>query len=217
MFWDIGGKGGGVKQLNFIRNVDIIRSISYDNQEILEGIMELYCPDGFELDPTYSKGNFYKGRIPEPKYKFDLNPVAPGVVQANVEHLPIEDNSIKSIMFDPPFIVGMPRDGKPGIMRTRFSHYLRITDLWNMYRKALIEFYRILSTGAVLVFKCQDTVDSGKQRLSHVKIINMAKEIGFYTKDLFILCVSNRIISQNRQFHARKFHSYFLVFVKEMK
>ena len=203
-----------MKQLNFIRNVDIIRSISYNQEEILQWIIELHCPNGFELDPTYSIGNFYKGRIPEPKYKFDINPMAPGVIQADVIALPFKNNSINSIIFDPPFIVGMPKDGKPGIMRTRFSHYRKIPELWEMYWKAIKEFCRILKENGILVFKCQDTIDSGRQYLSHIEIVNMAKKADFYTKDLFILCVSNRIIRQTRQFHARKFHSYFLVFEK---
>ncbi len=205
-----------MKQLNFIRNVDIIRSILYDQQEILEWIMELYCPDGFELDPTYSKGNFYKGRIPKPKYKFDILPVAPRVIQANSTNLPIPDTSIKSIIFDPPFIVGSRNDGKEGLIKFRFGYYKNINELWGMYSDAIKEFHRILSAGAVLIFKCQDTIDSGKQYLSHVKVVNIAEEAGFYAKDLFILLAKNRIISQQRQFHARKFHSYFLVFEKQI-
>lgn len=206
------------KQLNFIRNVDIIRSISFDEHEILQWIIELHSPAGFELDPTYSIGNFYKSGIPQPKYKFDITPSAPGVIQADVSHLPIKPNSINSIMFDPPFLVAMPTTLKKkgsNIMIKRFSFYKKIPDLWKMYQNALKEFYRILLTGAVLVFKCQDTIDSGHQYLSHVKIINMAEKMGFYTKDLFILCAYKRIISQNKQFHARKYHSYFIVFIKE--
>jgi hypothetical protein len=60
-------------------------------------------------------------------------------------------------------------------------------------------------------------VSSGKQYLSHVEIINMAREIGFYAKDLFILEAKNRLIDPRikKQQHARKFHSYFLVFEKK--
>lgn len=202
------------KQLSFIRNVDIIKSISFDEHEILEWIIELHCPNGFELDPTYSTGQFYAG-IPKPKYRFDINPSAPGVIKADIRDLPIKSHSIRTIMFDPPFVTGMPTGkGKRGIIRDRFGYYKNIQELWAMYFSALSEFLRIMSTGAVLVFKCQDVIESGKQYLSHVKIINMAENIGFYTKDLFILCAHNRIISQNRQFHARKYHSYFIVFLK---
>ena len=38
---------------------EIIKTISYDQEEIIKNIIELYCPNGIELDPTYSKGVFY--------------------------------------------------------------------------------------------------------------------------------------------------------------
>ena len=202
-----------MKQLNFIRNVDIIRSISFDEHEILEWIMELYCPDGFELDPTYSTGRFYGG-IPKPKYKLDLVPQSHGVIQADSRFMPIRNGCVKTAMFDPPFVTGSRADGKAGIIKSRFMYYKNIPELWAMYRGTLSEFHRVLVPGGVLVFKCQDTIESGKQYLSHVKIINMAEDMGFYSKDLFILCAHNRIISNNRQFHARKYHSYFIVFIK---
>lgn len=41
-----------------------IRSTGYNQINILEDIMALYCPQGFECDPTFSKGNFYKTHVP---------------------------------------------------------------------------------------------------------------------------------------------------------
>lgn len=194
----------------------MIKSISESQEEIMEGIMALYCLNGFELDPTYSKGNFYKNITP-PKYKFDINPVLPEVVQADCTKLPLESNSINSMMFDPPFVGASIKDGKPGIIKNRFGYYKNIPELWEMYSNALIEFYRILKPGGVLVFKCQDVIESAKQYLSHIKIILKATEIGFYTKDLFVLLAKSRLMSPNmlNQQHARKFHCYFLVFIKE--
>lgn len=196
---------------------EIIKSVSYSQEEILNWIIQLYCPDGFDLDPTYSKGIFYKN-IPEPRLKFDLNPQVEGVQQANCTNLPLETRSLKSIIFDPPFVGGSRKSGKPGIIKTRFGYYPNIqTALWGMYRKALQEFYRILRFDGILVFKCQDTIDSSKQYLSHVEIINVAVRLGFYPKDLFVLLAKQRLMSPNmrKQQHARKFHSYFLVFLKQ--
>ena len=52
--------------------------------------------------------------------------------------------------------------------------------------------------------------------MSHIYIHNMAVDIGFYPKDLFVLNAKNRVISgkHKNQQHARKFHSYFWVFEK---
>lgn len=178
--------------------------------------MNLYInEDQIQLDPTFSKGNFYK-KIKHPLEKFDLFPQTIDTIKSDANNLPKESNSVSSIMFDPPFIVGHTRQKPTGIIGERFHGFRYIKDLWDWYDECLIEFYRILKTDGVLVFKCQDTISSGKQWLSHVYIINQAEKVGFYTKDLFVLLAKNRIIGHNHkiQKHARKFHSYFLVFQK---
>jgi len=193
----------------------MIKSTSFDQEEIINNIINLYCPAGIELDPTYSRGNFYKN-ISKPKYIYDLFPQLPEVVQSDCRKLPLPENSINSIMFDPPFIGGTIGNGKKGIIKERFGIYKNIPDLWDMYCHALIEFYRILTNDGVLIFKCQDTIESQKQYLSEFKIIKDALSVGFYPKDKFILLAKNRLVSpsQRIQQHARKFHSYFLVFIK---
>jgi len=195
----------------------LVKSISYSQDEILKWIIQLYCPNGFDLDPTYSKGVFYKN-IPGPRLKFDLNPQVEGCQRADCTTLPLGSNSVSSIVFDPPFVGGSCKGGKPGIIKSRFGYYQNIqTALWGMYHKALLEFHRILKPNGFLIFKCQDTIDSSTQYLSHVEIINKAVSSGFYAKDLFILLAKSRLMSPNMkiQQHARKFHSYFLVFEKK--
>ena len=80
------------------------KSFSFDEQELIQWILQLHCKFPIELDPTYSKGNFYKGNFPEPVHKFDLYPQVPGVLQANAEDIPLVSDSINTIMFDPPFL-----------------------------------------------------------------------------------------------------------------
>ena len=86
------------------------------------------------------------------------------------------------------------------------------------YYNSLKELYRVSANKGIVVFKCQDTVSSGKNHFTHTMIMNMAMEIGFYPKDLFILTSNVRINSfgtkWTRQQHARKYHSYFWVFEK---
>lgn len=214
------GKGDLMQQTlsgNVLDNETIIKTTSFDQQEIIQNIIDLYCPDGIELDPTYSKGNFYKG-TQKPKYVYDLNPQNIEVIQADCRHLPHESDTIESIMFDPPFIAAMPKGDATGIITKRFGYYKNVPiDLWNMYNDALIEFYRILKPNGVLIFKCQDTIEHNKQYLTHVEIIIKALGIGYYPKDMFILLAKNRIIGKHhhKQQHARKFHSYFLVLIKK--
>lgn len=195
----------------------MIKTISYDQEEIIQNIIDLHCKDGIQLDPTYSKGVFYKN-IKSPELKFDLIPQVKDCVQSNANNLPLKNNSVKSMMFDPPFIVGFKENSNPtGIMGERFHGFKNIKELWKWYDECILEFSRILDKKGILIFKCQDTVSSGKQWLSHVHIINEAEKNGFYTKDLFVLLAKSRIKghNHNKQKHARKFHSYFIVFEKK--
>jgi len=195
-----------------------ITTVSFDEGQIISNIIHLYLEeDRFDLDPTFSKGVFWRG-LRNPKHKYDIDPQAEGVLLADCRSLPIEDNQIKSIMFDPPFIVGINSDeSKTGIINGRFSAFRDIKELWKFYKDSLSEFYRIMQDNAVLVVKCQDTVSSGKQYLSHIYLVNEAVKLGFYARDLFVYVVKDRIIDpkHKNQQHARKFHSYFLVFEKK--
>lgn len=197
---------------------ELIKTVESDQIVILQNIMKLFCPEGFECDPTYSKGNFYKGGlIPQPKYKFDLAPQVDGVIQADCRNIPLPIDSINSLIFDPPFVGASIKDGKTGIIKDRFGFMRKVTDLWGMYKEALLEFHRVLKPNGVLVFKCQDVVEDHKNFFSHCQIMKDAIQAGFYPKDLFILTAENRIIQHNlkKQEHARKYHSYFWVFIKQ--
>lgn len=196
---------------------NIVKTVSYSQSEILSWIIKLYCPRGFQLDATYSKGNFYK-LIPQPKIKTDLE-AAPGVIPADVRALPFKTSSLETSIFDPPFLGASPvKPSRPGsnIIPNRFGKYRTFPELWKMYREALSEFYRVLNPAGILVVKCQDGINDHKQYLSHVEIINYGLSVGFYVKDFFILLSRNILIGawQNQE-HARKAHSYFIVFSKK--
>ena len=198
----------------------IIKSISYNQDEIINNIISLHCKDGIDLDPTYSKGNFYK-KIKQPKLKFDLFPQSNDVLYGDCRNLPIQSQSINTIMFDPPFLatrgpsLNLKNDSNK--INKRFGVYPTEQELHRFYIDSLREFYRILNDDGIVIFKCQDKNSSQKQYFSHCFIYNIAVEIGFYPKDLFILAVKNRIVADwqaKNQKHARKFHSYFWVLKK---
>ena len=74
----------------------MIKSISYDQGEIIRNILELHVPTHkIDCDPTYSIGNFYKNTgVEAPIYKFDIRPQLDDVQQGDSRHLPLENNSI---------------------------------------------------------------------------------------------------------------------------
>jgi len=156
------------------------------------------------------------------KTKSDLYPVNDTVVEANSENLPFSDNSMRSIMYDPPFLIAGKtyKENKEGssVIAKRFESYPTYDNLVKNYYNTLKELYRICEKDGYVIFKCQDTVSGGKNHFTHCLIMNMALEVGFYPKDLFILNSQVRINSfgdrWSKQEHARKYHSYFIVLQK---
>ena len=199
--------------------MNIIKSVSDNQDDILNSIIQLHCPEGFECDVTYGNGVFYKN-ISEPKYKFDIDPQCDGVIKASSVSLPLEDNSVNNIMFDPPFLtyVKQGREGNGSmIMSNRYSGYWAYDELVDHYQKTMAEAHRVLKKNGVFVIKCQDIIHNHKMHCTHANVISWASPLKFRLKDMFILTAKHRLPAPNRkgqQKHARIFHSYFLVFIK---
>lgn len=189
-----------------------IMSVSFDQNEILHDIITLHCPNGFECDASYGYGGFYL-TIPRPLHCFDIAPKKPEAVQADSRALPLPDRSLGSLIFDPPFVITHHIESEHYVMGVKYGGYRTLTELREHYAGSLKEFARVLRPGGKLVFKCQDQTHGRKNYFIHNEVMEMAKDAGFHTVDLFILIARNRFIGfVAKQHHARKFHSYFLVF-----
>lgn len=215
---------------------DLILSATLDsNAEIFPQILALHVlKKGKIADVTWGKGVFWKN-VSQADYQVLPTDIAMGI---DCRDLPYENNSIDCVVLDPPYMEGFYRkspDNKAGSgshssFAEAYSNGDEVnedsdnegTKKWHaavtdMYFKAGKEALRVLRKKGVLIVKCQDEVSAGKQWLTHVEIINKYEEFGFYTKDLFVVVRNNRpsvsrLITQK---HARKNHSYFLVFVKK--
>jgi hypothetical protein len=192
-----------------------VRSVYFEQDDILRGIMRLYSPEGFDCDMTYGNGVFWRN-LPPPRLKFDIYPRADGVAQACSRMLPLEPMSINSLVFDPPFLTYV-RSGIDSnmIMAKRFSGYWSYEELEEHYIDSISEAYRVLRPGGIFVFKCQDIIHNHKMHCTHANVIHWAEIEGFRLLDLFVLPAKRRLPSPNKsgtQKHARVFHCYFLVF-----
>jgi len=209
----------------------IVSAQTGENCDIFPNILALHVPPGAEIaDVTYGKGVFWKN-VDLTKYVLHASDLQTGV---DCRKLPYQDGSLDCVVLDPPYMEGLYRRHQShlaggGSHKAFREHYSNCQStlggakyheaVLDMYFKAGREALRILKDNGVLIVKCQDEVSANRQRLSHVEIINEYESLGFYTKDLFVLVRSNRpgISRLKKQFHARKNHSYFLVFVKIAK
>jgi len=132
----------------------MIKSVYYDQTDILKSIMELCGIERFCADVTYGNGKFYED-IKKPLLRFDVDP-QPGhdVLKFSSSKLPLEDNKLKSLVFDPPFLtyVRAAREGNGNmIMAKRFGGYWRYDELEKHYRETLIEAHRVLDKKGIMV------------------------------------------------------------------
>lgn len=192
----------------------MISSISYDQHEIIQNIIDLHL-GGKDIfcDVTYGSGSFYKKGINQPVSCIDIAPKFDFVHPIDCRELPFPDGSVESLMFDPPFL---QTTGKGSIIKDRFGSYPTMVELQLMYSKSIREFSRVLKKKGVLIVKMQNTVMSGKQWWNVDWVNSSAAVSGFKKIDEFILLAKHRMEQHNlkKQRHARKYHCYFLIFKK---
>lgn len=200
-----------------------------NNEDVFPKILSLHVQkNSVVADVTYGKGVFWK-KVPKNHYKLLSSDIKTGV---DCRNLPYKNNSIDVVILDPPYMEGLYRkskthlagDGTHSAFREHYSdgkvtsggpkYHNAVLDL---YYKAGLEAKRVLKRDGVLIVKCQDEVSSNKQHLTHVEIINEYQGYGFYTKDLFVVTRTNKpgVSRLIKQVHARKNHSYFLVFINK--
>lgn len=215
------------------------------NAELFPQILALHVPEGsLVADVTYGKGVFWKN-VASGKYKvlgtdLDLKKdvKAPSYIKlkdkVDCRKLPYEDASVDAVVLDPPYMEGLFRrakshmagSGSHAAFRDNYSNGNETAQdggpkyhdaVVLLYLKAAKEAFRVLKKDGVLIVKCQDEVSANRQRLTHVEIITAAEQFGFYSKDIFVLMRTNAPVVSRlvKQVHARKAHSYFLVFQKK--
>lgn len=190
-------------------------SVFETDQEILQALSDIFLKgDWFDADITFSKGVFYDG-IEEPKHKSDLVPLSEDVVQDDATQLnTYVDGSLKSIVFDPPFLFRNRKSDNNDKMSARFSYFKSFEELMDMYTESLKAIRKKLTRGGYLFFKCQDMTD-GKFYCTHNEIINKAVEMGYVLKDIVIKRSKSKLQRDAKQQNCvAKVHSYWLVFKK---
>ena len=201
----------------------VLSSYSEGNDKVFPRILDLYVDPGSTIaDVTYGKGVFWRN-VQDEKYDLRATDIRQGV---DCRHLPYPDGTIDCVVLDPPYMHSP--GGTAHATHTAFERHYRNNGSGGQskskYHAAVLELYedagkeavRVLRDQGVLIVKCQDEVCSNRQRFTHVEIMQAYAGLGLVAEDLFVVVRQNRpgVSRAVRQVHARKNHSYFLVFWK---
>jgi hypothetical protein len=195
-------------------------------------------------DVTYGKGVFWKrvDRTSYNLFFSDLKKKGlPKDVKGGIDSrkLPYGDSSLDALVFDPPYMHtpgGTAHNGHQNyekyyannadISLEIIKQILEETEgnppkyheaVLDLYFRSGKEAYRVLKDDGIYIVKCQDEVCANRQRLTHIEITNQLAKYGFIVEDLFVVIRKNKPgVSRllKRQYHARKNHSYFMVYRK---
>lgn len=215
---------GGVATANVVVSATV-----GGNADIFPDILRMHVPKGAVVaDVTYGKGVFWR-QVPADDYVVLASDLQTGI---DATALPYDNESLDALVLDPPYMEGLFRrdkshmagSGTHAAFRKHYSNGQATNGdgpkwhdaVLDLYYRAGAEAKRALRTGGTFIVKCQDEVSANRQRLTHVELITHFEAHDFYCKDLFVVVRANRpgVSRVKKQVHARKNHSYFLVFVK---
>jgi len=208
----------------------VLSSHTSENKDLFPKILALHLKEGAVIaDVTFGKGIFWKN-VSTGRYKVLTSDIKTGI---DARKLSYKASSLDALVLDPPYMEGLYRDsaGKLAGSGTHdaFRNYyssgtataksrLRYHDqVLDMYMRCAVEARRVLKKNGVFIVKCQDEVSANRQKLTHVELIYGFESLDFYCKDLFVITRHNKPVVSRlvKQEHARKNHSYFLVFVNK--
>lgn len=189
------------------------------NADLFPDILALYVPKGSRvLDMTYGKGVFWS-KVNEADWLLERNDMSPdlGDHHDDFRNVGWQDSYFDAVVLDPPYLFGSnhlqadeldgygnndrPERGAEGVLQ--------------LYFDGIAEAWSILRESGILIVKCQDGVESGKQVWVHDRLSRYAEGYGYRFVDIFVLVRNGvPVMRWTQQVHARKNHSYFLVFRK---
>ena len=197
------------------------------NDDVFPHVLSLYVAPGSTVaDVTHGKGVFWRN-VPTGMFRLLPSDVATGT---DCRELPYGDGAIDCVVFDPPYM--HTPGGTAHVNHQNYEGYYKNNNVGSKtaknttkkYHEAVLDLYfgaareawRVLREGGAYIVKCQDEVCANIQRFTHVEIMNELSTYGFVAEDMFVVVRTGKpgVSRMLRQAHARKNHSYFLVFLK---
>ena len=188
--------------------IPILTARTGNNADLIPDILKMYVDEGSSVaDVTYGKGVFWRN-VEKGKYKLLPSDLMDGV---DFGDLPYESGSIDALILDPPYMHGgatIKKSINDCYRNQNTSH----ESVCRLYAKGILEASRVLRKGGRIIVKTQDEIESGRQRHTHVELIQILEIFGFRVLDTFVLVQESiPAMRESYQKTARKNHSYALV------
>jgi len=207
------------------------------NSIVLAELLDLYLPPPCRIaDVTYGTGAFWR---PMPKDTMFMDPygvhwlhpqyreIYPSDLfsipnnHTDFRKLPYKDEYMDGLIIDPPY-AGTGSHGENGKKKSASgcidgfgndklgSRY--VDDIIRLYCEGINEAYRVVKPKGFIFVKCQDQIESGKQRLVHNDLSTLLTLLGWNIENLIVVETENTpMMRHDYQLHARTSHSYFLI------
>ena len=187
----------------------ILSCIQGNNTKLIEEVSKLFLDrDRIIVDITYGKGVFWKG--------INLDVIGSDKrgnvdLKADFRMLPYKSESVDVVVFDPPYMHG-GKTVKKSINQCYQNENTSHESVIRNYGLGILEGARILKKRGKIFVKCQDEIESGRQRFSHMEVIRLLELFGFKILDMFVLMQDHiPTMRLNYQKTSRKNHSYLVV------
>ena len=186
----------------------ILTATTGTNADQFPDILKMYVEEGSVVaDVTYGKGVFWRN-VDVSKYTLLASDLQDGV---DFRKLPYENQSIDALVLDPPYMHGgatIKKSINDCYKNQNTSH----ESVVRLYAGGILEATRVLKKKGRIVVKTQDEIESGRQRHTHIEIINMLEMFGFRVLDTFVLVQPTiPAMREKYQLSALKNHSYAIV------
>ncbi len=195
-----------------------------EDRHLLELMLNFYPRQqaGLILDATVNTGRFWEGSTRDP-IGLDINSrFRPTVVGDNLS-MPFRNGCFNAVVYDPPHIPNQGRDRQKDF-NIRFGLVLKSSrengyNFSHMFSPFVREAYRVLAPEGILFCKITDYVHNHRLQWAHIDLVQAAAAVGFVACDCIVKIRKGPIVDPKWQtaHHARRRHSYWLVFRKSDK
>lgn len=181
-----------------------MKNIYHDHKSILTDLnIEFWR---IHYDCCFNKGTMYKD-LPRdlwPEIKGDIKPIYSGCREINIENTGFKSGSIRSVMYDPPFLV--KNTDKPIRICQRYWYFKTNEEFFNHLDKAILEISRILIGKGTLICKIQDSINWTRKIFPAIRIANIASNSWLELRHIAIKVNNNLPAGPN--------YTYWMIFKK---